>query len=178
MNFTSIISNIIDKEKGYVDNLSDRGGPTNFGITEVVAQQNGFTGDMRNFPRSIAEDIYLNRYIIAPGFASVALLSKRVAEELIDTGVNMGPGQASIMFQRLLNALNVQGTKYADIFVDGNIGPASIEAFKKYLDFRGLEGIEVFYKALNHIQGWRYMEIAEKSPSQEDFFYGWIKNRT
>lgn len=178
MNFTAIITSIIDKEKGYVDHPSDRGGPTNFGITEAVARQNGFVGDMKDLPKSVAEDVYLNRYILAPGFAKISLLSERIAEELIDTGVNMGPATASIMFQRLLNALNVQGTRYADIFVDGNIGPASIDAFRKFLAFRGLEGIEVFYKALNHIQGWRYMEIAEKSLSQEDFFYGWIKNRT
>ena len=178
MNFEKTIANIIDKEKGYVDHPSDRGGPTNFGITEAVARQNGFLGKMQDLPKSFAENIYLNRYITAPNFDKVAAISERVAEELIDTGVNMGPGQASIMFQRLLNALNVQGSKYPDLFVDGRIGDASLDAFRKYLLFRGLEGIEVFYKGLNHIQGWRYMEIAEKNTSQEDFFYGWIKNRT
>lgn len=178
MDFSTIINSLIGKEKGFSDNPSDKGSPTNFGITEAVARQNGFTGDMRDLPRSLAESIYLEQYIIGPGFDKVAMCAIFVGEELIDTGVNMGPKQASIMFQRLLNAFNKRGSKYPDLVVDGVIGPVSIAAFKKYMVFRGSEGIGVFVNALNHLQGYRYLELAEKHESQEDFFYGWIKNRT
>lgn len=178
VNYDKIISDVVDKEKGFVDHPSDRGGPTRYGITEVVARFNGYSGKMEDLPRTFAASIYKNRYIIAPKFDQIAMYSPLVGEELIDTGVNMGPATASIFFQRLLNAFNAQGSKYADLFVDGRIGPATVQAFKKYLEWRHDEGEIVFTKALNHIQGARYLDIAENDKSQEDFFYGWIKNRT
>jgi len=178
MNYAKTIAAIIDKEKGYVDHPSDRGGPTNWGITQAVARNYGYLGTMQDMPRSVAEGIYMMRYIMSPRFDKIAAMSPLVGEELIDTGVNMGPATASILFQRLLNAFNARSSKYADLFVDGNVGPASMEAFKKYLAWRGPEGEAVMVKALNHIQGARYLDITEKNESQEDFFYGWIKNRT
>lgn len=178
MNYATTINAIIDKEKGYVDHPSDRGGPTKFGITETVARLNGFTGNMQDLPRDFAAAVYTRRYIQEPKFNKVEELSPTIAEELIDTGVNMGPGMASLFFQKLLNAFNRRGKDYSDIFVDGRIGPASLGAFAAFLKFRGAEGEQVFLKALNHIQGGRYLDIAENNESQEDFFYGWIKNRT
>lgn len=178
MNYTTIIANIISKEKGYVNNPADRGGPTNYGITEKVARLNGYQGPMQDMPKEVAEKIYKMRYIVSPGFHRIAEVSEKIAEEVIDTGVNMGPATAATILQRLLNAFNANGSKYADIFVDGNIGPASIGALKSFLKWRGQEGEEVLLKALNHIQGSRYLDIAEANKSQEAFFYGWIKNRT
>ncbi|HCW6332513.1 TPA: hypothetical protein OXS55_003500, partial [Acinetobacter baumannii] len=32
-------------------------------------------------------------------------------------------------------------------------------------------------RVLNIMQGQRYIEICERNPSQEQFFYGWISNR-
>lgn len=178
MNYDKIIDGIIDKEKGYVDHPSDRGGPTKFGITLDVARLNGWTGAMQDLTRDFAASVYTNRYINIPRFDQVAASSPLIAEELIDTGVNMGPAVASIFFQRLLNAFNAKGTAYPDIFVDGRIGPASLNALKRFLAWRGAEGERVFVKALNAVQGNRYLDIAENDQEQEDFFYGWVKNRT
>jgi lysozyme family protein len=178
MNLTPIIASILDLEKGYVNHPSDRGGPTNFGITEAVARANGWTGDMRLLSREFAVMIYTKRYILEPKFDKIADISEDIGEELIDTGVNMGPAIASIFFQRLLNAFNAKGAKYANIFVDGRIGPRTIEAFKAFIVWRKTEGETTFLKALNGIQAARYLDIAEKNETQEDFFYGWIKNRT
>ena len=178
MSYQTTINSIISKEKGYVNNPADRGGSTNYGITEKVARINGYLGDMKDLPLSIAEKIYKMRYIVGPGFDRISPISESIAEEVIDTGVNMGPAQAAILLQRLLNAFNAEGSRYADIFVDGNIGPASIAALTAFLKWRGKEGEEVLLKALNHIQGARYLDIAEVNKSQEAFFYGWIKNRT
>jgi lysozyme family protein len=177
MNYQTTINSIILNEGGYVNHPADRGGPTNFGITQATARLNGYMGDMKDLPRTIAEKIYRLRYIINPGFDKVATLSEATAEELIDTGVLMGPATASTYFQRLLNVMNQQGSKYADIFVDGQIGPVTIAAFKAYLDYRK-EGATVMVKALNNLQGARFVELAEKNPSQESFVYGWLKNRT
>lgn len=57
-----IINAIIAREGGYVNDPADSGGPTRYGITEKVARQHGFKGDMRDFPHSLAYCIYADRY--------------------------------------------------------------------------------------------------------------------
>jgi lysozyme family protein len=177
MNFESFIDKIIEAEKGYVDHPNDRGGPTNYGITQAVARRNGYDGDMRDLPLSLAREIYRKRYIVEPQFDKVAAIDAKVGHELIDTGVNMGPAKAAEFFQRALNVFNKQGSRYADVFVDGRIGSLTLDAFKALLRWRGEVGSSVMYKALNALQGTRYIEIAENSEKQEDFTIGWFDKR-
>lgn len=173
----SIIDATIGKEGGYSNHSSDRGGPTRWGITQAVARANGYHGDMKALPRETAFSIYRHEYFEKPGFVGVAALSPAIAEELFDTGVNMGPAVPSIMLQRLLNALNRGGKDYPDLLADGRIGPATIAALRAYLKARGKEGEGVLLKALNCLQGERYVDLAEKRPANEAFLYGWIRTR-
>lgn len=46
-----------------------------------------------------------------------------------------------------------------------------------FLDIRGKEGEEVLLKALNCSQGAYYLNITESRPANEEFIYGWLKNR-
>lgn len=176
-NYESIIDGVLDKEKGYVNLPNDKGGPTNFGITLAVARKYGYQGDMRDLPLTLAREIYRIRYIAGPKFDQIADLDAAIGRELIDTGINMGPGVAATMFQRWLNGLNKQGTFYADVFVDGNIGTVTINAFKAYLKARGSAGRKVMLYALNCTQGTRYLELAEANQTQEDFLFGWMAQR-
>lgn len=178
MDFSILIADVIKKEGGFSDHPADKGGPTNYGITQEVAEANGYLGDMRELPRELAEKIYLNRYILKPKFHLIATVSTLLAEEMIDTGVNMGPAIPTPFLQRLLNLMNQRGTKYADIFVDGLIGPVTLSALDKFARYRGPEGLVVLTKAMNSLQACRYIDLAEKRDSQEDFIYGWLKNRT
>lgn len=177
MSIQSIIDNVIAAEKGYVDHPNDRGGPTNWGITEVVARANGYAGAMRDMPQSFARAIYEKRYITEPKFDQVVSISAVIGEELIDTGVHMGPAKAAEFLQRWLNALNAQGSKYPDMFVDGRLGPVSLDALRKFLAWRGKDGEKALFRALNGLQATRYLEIAEGNKSQEDFVFGWLLNR-
>lgn len=177
MNYSRIIDGVIAVEKGYVDHPADRGGPTNYGITQAVARANGYMGDMRNLPVTLARSIYERRYISEPKFDQVAAINTDIAIELIDTGVNMGPSRAAEFLQRWLNAFNARGSRYPDMFVDGRLGPVSLAALKAFLAWRGGEGVRVLLRALNATQGARYLEIAEANKSQEDFIYGWIRER-
>lgn len=177
MNFERVIDGIIARERGYVDHPDDRGGPTNHGITLAVARANGYDGPMQDLPLSLAREIYRKRYIVRPAFDKVWVASAPIGDELIDTGVNMGPARAGEMLQRALNAFNQQGSRYADVFVDGQIGAVTLDALRKYLRHRGDEGVKVMVCALNVLQGGRYFDIAEANESQESFMYGWIRSR-
>lgn len=177
MNFDTVINNILAVEKGYVDHPADKGGPTNYGITLAVARANGYQGDMRDLPETVARGIYAMRYIVGPKFDQVAALNAEIGAELIDTGVNMGPTRAAEFLQRWLNGFNDTGSRYADLFVDGRLGPVSLDALRAFLKWRGVVGIKVMLKALNGVQGARYLQIAEADKSQRAFLFGWINQR-
>lgn len=177
MNFEHVIDAILQAEQGYVDHADDRGGPTNHGITQAVARANGYEGSMRDMPVSFAREVYRKRYIVAPGFDKVATINADIAAELIDTGVNMGPSKAAEFFQRLLNGLNAQGSRYPDLLVDGRIGTVTLDALRAFLRWRGTDGVKVVLRGLNALQAVRYIDIAENNPSQESFLYGWLLHR-
>lgn len=179
MSVESVIDGLIGKEGGYSNNPSDAGGETMWGITLAVARANQYLGQMRDMPREKAVQIYRNKYFILPGFGMVAATSEMLAEELFDTGVNMGPSVSSTFLQRLLNALNRQGKDYPDLKVDGDIGQATLKALKALFDKRGKrDGEAVLLKGLNHLQGAKYIALAEGRSANEDFVFGWLLNRT
>lgn len=173
-----LLEELITREGGYVNNPADRGGATNFGITEAVARANGFTGSMRQLPRDTAKTIYRRIYWERPHFDAVASRAPSVAEELFDTGVNMGPSVAATFLQRALTALNRMGSDYPDLTPDGQIGNVSLTALDAFFKTRGSEaGQTVLLRALNALQGERYIRLAEVNPKQETFLYGWLANR-
>lgn len=69
-----VINSVIGKEGGYVNNPADRGGPTNWGITQMTARAHGFTGDMRTMTRDQAVAIYEADYWTGPRFDQVATI--------------------------------------------------------------------------------------------------------
>ncbi len=132
---------------------------------------------MRDLPRGVALEIYRQRYWVGPRFDGVAALSNAVAEELFDTGVNMGPGAAVMMLQRSLNALNRQQRDWADVVADRRVGPATLAALQALLRVRRADGEAVLLKALNALQGARYIELAEARAANESFLHGWLMHR-
>ena len=169
-----IINHIIDLEGGYVNDPSDSGGETNFGITYEVAKANGYKGDMIHMPRSVAFNIYVKRYWDSVSADKIAAMSEPLAKELVDTAVNMGVGRASEFLQRSLNVLNQTACIFDDIIVDRSIGPATVEALKLYLFNRDED---VLVKMMNCLQGAFYVELSERREKDEKFIYGWFKNR-
>lgn len=178
MNIEQYLEELIKREGGYVNNPNDRGGATKYGITQAVARENGWNGNMKDLPLEFAKSIYKKQYWLEPRFDQVNALSPSVAEELLDTGVNCGPNFAKPLLQRALNLLNNQGKAgWPDLKVDGVYGSATLGALKTYLSKRGKDGEKVLVRVLNIMQGQRYIEICERNPKQEQFFYGWINNR-
>lgn len=173
----ALIDAVIDREGRYVNHPADRGGATCWGITEAVARAEGYAGAMRTLPRDTAAAIYRRLYWLRPGFDKVALRAPAIAAELFDTGVNMGTGTAVGFLQRALNALNRAARDYPDIAVDRAIGPRTLAALDGFLKARGTGGETVLLRAMEALQGERYIALAERRPSQEAFLYGWLANR-
>ena len=123
-----LLEALIEREGGYVNHRADRGGPTRYGITEAVARAHGFRGSMASLPRDEAAAIYRRLYWLRPKFDEVAVRAPRIAGELFDTGVNMGPAVAATFLQRALTALNRNGRDFTDLVPDGRIGPRTLAA--------------------------------------------------
>ena len=172
-----LIDDVIGREGGYSNHPADRGGATRWGVTESVARAYGYRGDMRAFPREEAVAIYHRLYWIKPGFDQVAARAPSVAAELFDTGVNMGPATATGFLKRALNALNRGEADYGDIGTAPIIDAATLTALDGFLAKRGVNGEAVLLKALEALQGERYLHLAEARPANEAFVYGWLSNR-
>ncbi|HEX5130241.1 MAG TPA: glycosyl hydrolase 108 family protein [Usitatibacter sp.] len=176
--FESAFDHVVGVEGGYSDRAADRGGKTKYGITERVARAHGYQGEMRDLPLGVARDIYKAQYWDTLRLDQVAEASYPIALELFDTGVNMGIAWAGRFLQRALNALNHQARDYADMTVDGIVGPVTVAALRAYLARRNGEGEVVLLGALNGLQAERYISIAEADPVQEENVYGWLRTRT
>ena len=177
MNIDDLIDTVIGREGGYSNHPADRGGATRWGVTEAVARAHGFRGDMRAFPRDDAERIYKHVYWLRPGFDRIAALAPEIAAELFDTGVNMGPAVEVAFLQRALNALNRGARDYPDIVPGARIDDATFSALTAFLDRRAPDGQAVLMKAIEALQGERYLDLAERRPANEAFLYGWLANR-
>ena len=163
----SVINHIIELEGGYVNDPSDSGGETNFGITKKVAVANGYNGDMLHMPEQVAFDIYADKY-----WNSVMGddLPELVAREVVDTAVNMGVSRAGKFLQKSLNLLTDH-----KLIIDGSIGLKTIMVLDEYMAKRNDQ--ETLVKMLNSLQGAFYIELAEKRTKDRKYVYGWFKNR-
>lgn len=170
-----VIGGIIDREGGYVNDASDSGGETKYGITVKVARGYGYTGPMRDLPRGIAEKIYSDWYWYSLHLDEIEMIAPGIAAEMADTGVNMGTGRAAGFLQRALNAFNQRGSLWPDIDVDGAIGPMTIDALRAYFDHR--KDAPVLLAALNALQGAAYIDLVEHREKDEKYVFGWFRNR-
>lgn len=186
--FTPAFDRTLAHEGGFVNDPKDRGGETFMGITRrdhpdwpgwrVVDAAKGtaqFPHGLNEMPalQEMASDLYKRRYW--DRFDGDSLAHQGVAEELFDTGVNMGVGRAVQFLQRALNALNRGGSAWPDVGVDGDLGARTREAMAACL---GRGDGDVLLKALNVLQGAFYLGLTERDDSQERFVRGWFSRVT
>ena len=175
--FDAAIADLLGVEGDYADDPADSGGATRYGITEAVARRHGYTGSMRLLPLAVAKEIYRADYWDSQQLDAISMLSRPIAEELFDTGVNCGIGRAGEFLQAALNVFNRQGRDYPDLDVDGRIGNKTVEAVGAFLGLRKAPGETVLLRALNCQQGAFYIELAERREKDERFVFGWFLQR-
>jgi len=97
---------------------------------------------------------------------------QEIAEELFDTGVNMGVRRAVGFLQEGLNLLNRNQRNYTDIVEDGLFGKNTLKVLMAYLK---IDDLSYLLKVMNILQGMHYIEYMRKSPKQEKYARGWLK---
>ena len=130
---------------------------------------------MRQLPREDATAIYRRLYWLRPRFDEVAKRSPPLAAELFDTGVNMGPAVAATFLQRALTALNRNAGDYPDLVPDGRIGDVTLRALNSFMKIRARGGETVLLRALEALQGERYLRLAERRPGNYILDKAWPK---
>jgi lysozyme family protein len=177
-----LLDPLIGREGGYVDHPQDKGGPTIWGITEMVARRAGYSGDMPSMSRSAAMDIYWKQYVLGPGIDQLAQRSLPLAAEALDTGVNMGPSKGVEFLQVALNAFNLIAVGQPELWptlarLDGDYGGKTDGALAAYLAHPKRGRVDVLLAAMNSQQGDRYLDIVGRDPTQRVFAFGWFANR-
>ena len=176
-NFEKAFAHTLGLEGKYSNNPNDTGGETMWGITKALAIHYGYSKPMREMPVDIAQKIYKVEFWDKLKLEEVAKMSPELAIEMFDTAVNMGGAVAVMFLQSCLNSFNRQGKLYADIKEDGAIGKTTIDTLHKYYATRGIDGVKVILKAMNCLQGARYIELGNRRPQNEEFTFGWFNNR-
>lgn len=149
-------------EGGYVNNPSDRGGETNFGITKKVARENGYKGDMRDLTEDKAKEIYKKAFW--DKYRVYMIEDEDITTELFEEIINMGPYTPIRNLQEIY--VKLSGNK---ISIDGIMGSETSGAINNY---RYKEDILLW---MNILQGKKYWNITENDESQLEFLRGWGK---
>jgi lysozyme family protein len=174
----------LNHEGGYSNDVIDAGGETYKGISRKyhpnwlgwsIIDESKLKS---NFPHNLRDNNKLNsiiRLFYKENYWNLFwgddIPNQRIANEMFDTGVNMGIGRAVKYLQKGLNLLNRNQKNYPDIVEDGAFGPNTISTLNKYLDIDD----ELFLlKIMNLCQGMHYMDYMTKSPTQERFARGWL----
>lgn len=172
-------------EGGYVDDPDDAGGETFKGIArkyhptwpgwvkiDALKREPGF-------PATAENNVELNGMVhnfFKQHYWDVNLLdrveSQELADEMFDTGVNMGVARAGKFLQQALNFLNKNERLYPDIVEDGIVGNNTLKALGSYMS-KG-KGVSYLLKVMNVLQGMHYLDYMRKSPTQEKYAYGWF----
>jgi len=172
-------------EGGYDNDPDDAGGETYKGVArKYYPTWAGWAiidaaKEEPNFPDCLKDNIVLDSMIREfyrinywNRFDGDGLSEQLLANELFDTGVNMGVSRAVEFLQKALNVLNRNGKLYDDIGEDGKFGNDTITALSAYLS---TDSVNLLLKIMNVLQGMHYIEYARKSPTQEKYMRGWMQ---
>jgi|TARA_B100000519_G_scaffold42097_1_gene32455 lysozyme family protein len=166
--FDEIIEVVLEHEGGYVDDPDDRGGATNWGVTQAVYEN--FVGykcdkeEIKNMDEETAKEIYHEKFW-KPSRADK--LPAEVRETYFDMVVNHGQGGAVKILQQACNNKR-KPENYID--VDGGIGPNTIRAAKNLKNWELQVERSGYYWNLV-FKGSKYTQRT----SQVKFIRGWIR---
>jgi lysozyme family protein len=161
-----MIDDVIRREGGYVDHPEDRGGPTNFGITQATLSRHlgrpASVADVRRLSRATARQIYRREYFEGPRLGE---LPARIQPFVFDAAVNHGPAQAIRFVQRVCDAAG-----FGPLAVDGACGPRTSLAAAAAERAMG----DWLLAALVEERRNFYLTLVARRPEQRVFLNGWL----
>lgn len=172
MTVDEIITEIVKREGGLVDNPADKGGITNYGISLRYARGIGLdlNGDCHTdkddivlVTPQIAHDLYLRDFYYIP---KIDGLPEPLQPFMVDFAINSGPGRAVMTLQALLGAM----TNDTTLVQDGVIGPKTRAVAERLCDAMRPLLVNQLVEARNRYLQW----LVHRDPSQARFLSGWL----
>lgn len=191
--FLAAFNELLAVEGGHVNNPTDRGGETKYGISLrflISEGQIDLDGDgAADFDLDIDGDIdgadirALSigdaRFLYHRCFwqrGQMAMLPRPLGEAMFDQAVNGGLVSAGKLLQRAVNTC-LLGVKHApapgQLKVDGKIGQVTREALMWVLRHPGIGMLDLL-DAFRGAAAQRYRSIAANNPTQKRFLKGWL----
>lgn len=149
MTFEQALEKVLAHEGGYVNDPTDMGGETNFGITRRVATANGYHGEMKDIPMDIVKSIYKKQYW---DLGKCEHLPEQLRYCHFDACVNNGVGAAARFLQRACGVTD-----------DGVIGEQTLKACQA-----------ISAKRYGKARMKYYVDIVKGKPEQIKFLAGWL----
>lgn len=158
MEFEQLVERVLDREGGYVNHPDDRGGPTNYGITQRIygdwlASKGQLFRNVRDMTKAEARQIYFELYWKN---SKANALPSNVQEVHFDAAINHGVRRAALLLQAAAAATQ-----------DGAIGPktlAAVAAMDK--DLLLMRYLVLRYRF--------YGDIIKRDRKQLSFITGWL----
>jgi lysozyme family protein len=154
--FEYAVNFVLAHEGGYSNDIDDKGGETNFGISK-----NSYPDlDIKTLTIDEAKTIYKRDFWEAYLYKDIKDIN--LATKVFDLAVNIGPNWAHRLVQRALRA-----TGY-DILEDGILGPMMLIAINK-------ANLTDLLAALKSEAAGYYRTLAATKPKQAKFLKRWLK---
>lgn len=167
IDITHLINDVLVKEGGFVNHPADKGGATNFGITQETLsrflEHAVSIEDVKNLDVQTARDIYELRYYRAP---RIDKLPDAIQHFVFDCAVNHGPRRAIKFVQQVCNDAG-----FGPITVDGLMGPKTKATANTCCTSMGNDWMLL---ALIEERRMFYNRIVQRNPSQKVFLRGWL----
>lgn len=176
LNFSYAVQDTLKHEGGYTNNIHDKGGVTNFGISLRYLQSLGKVGDYNSdglindndiklIDKKRAVALYKDGFWDKYGYGRIN--NEALAEKMFDLSVNMGPVNAHKLLQKAINLMRFENL----ILEDGIFGQQTINAIN-------ISNPKNLLLCLKGVSAWYYIQIVDKNPSQKVFIKGWLKRAT
>lgn len=172
--FKIALEKLLDHEGVYSNDPTDKGGETFCGISRrfYPSWEGWFSVDSREYDEAQKHvpDFYRNLYWNK--FRGDEIPNQAIAEELLESAVNLGLTRAIEFLQKSLNLLNRNQKSWVNILEDGRYGNWTHATLIKALNSG--DGRYVL-KVLNILQGSHYIAFMGKDEEQERFARGWLE---
>lgn len=154
-NFEQIITNVLKNEGGYINDPTDMGGETNFGISKRSYPD----VDIKNLTSDQAKTIYKFDFWDKQQYNNIDNII--IAAKIFDLSVNMGASKANILIQRALRSV---GRKVNE---DGILGIATLNAINV------TSSTELLAALRSEAAGY-YRSIVASKKEQSKYLNGWL----
>ena len=174
---SEIADDILRREGGFVNDPSDPGGATNFGVTIHTMRRLGIdlnrdgvvdVDDVKLLTQDRAKQIFLDHYYRKP---KIDQLPESLQASVFDMYVNSG-GNAVKILQRLLRKMGFE------VSVDGALGPQTLGAARKAHDINSFYFVNAYAVERRNY----YYSLADGRPKSRKYARtrnggkgGWIK---